>query len=113
MLTMPRSTPRNSVAGVVVPSGIVHRDEKEPLAVLAENEVALALGEAEPLDLVLADDERHDHATFERQQAHPVEPLERQDPVVEGDRGVLAKRGTLVLVPLERFNDLAMHRMAI
>jgi hypothetical protein len=87
--------------------GNVYRDEQEPLAVLAADQIGLPLGPAEPLGLVLSHDERHNDPTIQRTDADPIRPLE-SDVLTHRvrDSGVLTKLGLACLVSLVGFDDL-------
>jgi hypothetical protein len=85
--------------------GDIHRDQEEPFAVMTKHQVSLTLGMGELLSLVLADQDRNDQATGQRPEIHLVQPDESHDSRVVGDRGMLAKLGSLVLVPFVGFTD--------
>jgi hypothetical protein len=101
IFSTPRSTPRKSVVG------IGDRHQQEPLAVAPEHEVALALGPAEPLGLIGAHEERHDHPADQGANADAIRPLEA-DVLAHrvGHGGVRAEVRPHGLVPLVRLDDL-------
>jgi hypothetical protein len=86
--------------------GNIDRHQEEPLAVLSEHQISLALGVREFLGLVLAHDEGDFDPTLESQQADPIGALEGHHPLVEGHRGVGPKLGPLGLVRLGGLADL-------
>lgn len=61
--------------------------KQEPLAILAQDEIALPLGGGKPFLLILAHDHGHENATGERQKRHAVNALEAHQPLVIGDSG--------------------------
>ena len=113
MLMIPRSIPMKSVAGISVLVGDVHRHQQEPLAIEPEHEVRLSLGVGEPLGVVLPHDERHDDATFERQQADAVRALEAHGPLVVDIAAWGRKTGRIDLSRLYASQTFAMQRTAI
>src|SRR5262249_16607669 len=77
----------------------INSNQQKPLPVLPPNEIGLPLVEAESLTLALSHQERHDHATFERQQRDAINVLERHDATVIGHGGVFSENGLDILVP--------------
>ena len=86
--------------------GDVDGHEQEPFAVRPQNEVGLSLGVGERLGLVLPHHDRDDHTSFERQEADPIDPLERHHPLIEGHRGVGSEHRPDRLVSPVRFARL-------
>src|SRR5271157_5594524 len=84
----------------------IDRDQQEPLAVLAEHQVALTLGVGKPFGLILPHDEWYEDSSIQGQQAHFIRTLERHHPLVQWHRGMVAKPRPLVLVALVGFADL-------
>jgi len=79
--------------------GNVDGDDQEPLPVLPKHQVALPLALGQSFGLVASQEEGNKHATFEGQQADPVDTLKAHGPDVVGHRGVRAELGPLALVP--------------
>jgi len=85
--------------------GQVCRGQQEELPA-AIDQVGLSLHPVEPLALVLAIHQGQNHPPAERPQAHLIEPLETQDPLIVDDGPTRPKRRALALVPPEGFDGL-------
>ncbi len=83
--------------------GQVDRNQQEPLAVVAEDEVGLTLGVGKPFGLVLPEYERDEQPTVERPEIHTIQADESHDSRVVSDCGVLAKLRPLVAIPFVHF----------
>src|SRR5262249_16579748 len=84
----------------------LNRHKQKPLAVLAPDQIALAVFSVESLGLVLAHDDRNDDPAFEGQQGNTVNSLERHQPLVIRDTGVFLESGAYGFVPAVGFADL-------
>src|SRR5262245_61865712 len=80
--------------------------KQKPLAVLAPEEIALAVFSIESFGLVLAHDNRNDGSAFERQQGNTVNSLEGHQALVIRDAGVFPEAGAYGFVPAIGFADL-------
>src|SRR5882672_5874964 len=86
--------------------GQINGYEQKPFAVLASDQIALAVLEMKPLGLVLAHHDRDDHPAFERQQRDAVNALERHQPLVIWDARVFLESGAFGFVSAIGFADL-------
>src|SRR5215831_5993330 len=84
----------------------LNRHEQKPLAVLAPEEIALAVFSVESLGVVLAHDYRNFDPAFERQQGDSINSLERHHALVVRDAGVFLEARANGFVPAVGFADL-------
>jgi hypothetical protein len=86
----------------------VYRDEQEPLAIIAENKVALSLGETEALGLILAHQVGDDNAPCQRGNTDAINTA-KTDVLAPAkrDSGVFAEAWPLALVSLVGFDHLS------
>ncbi len=80
--------------------------KQKPLAVLAPEEIALAVFSIESLGLVLAHDNRNDGSAFESQQGNTVNSLESHQPLIIRDAGVILEARAFGFVAAVGFADL-------
>src|SRR5215468_9207918 len=80
--------------------------KQKPFAVLAPEEIALAVFSVEALGLVFAHDERNDGPAFERQQRYAINALERHRALVVRDAGVFLEARANGFVPAIGFANL-------
>src|SRR5262245_38705497 len=79
---------------------------QKPLAILAPEEIALAVFSVESLGLVFAHYDRNDDPAFERQQGNAINSLERHQALVVRDAGVFLEAWAYGFVPAVSFADL-------
>src|SRR5262249_5837205 len=95
-----------SVAGAGATSGVLTVTSKKPLAVLALEEITLAMFSVESFGLVLAHDDRDDGPPFKRQQGNTVNSLEGHQALVIRDAGVFLEARAYGFVSFVGFADL-------
>src|SRR5262249_32987938 len=81
--------------------------EQNPFAVLAPEEIALAVFSVESLGLVFAHDDRNFDPAFESQQGDSINSLERHHALVVRDAGVFLEARANGFVPAVGFADLS------
>jgi len=81
--------------------------KQKPLAVLAPDQIALAVFSVESLGLALAHHDRNEGPAFERQQGNTVNPFERHQPLVVRDAGVFPEARANGFVSAIGFADLS------
>jgi hypothetical protein len=86
--------------------GQVNRAEQKPASVFPQYKIALSCRTSKSLALILAHDERHNHAPAQSKQAYAIKPFETHHALVVGHRSVFAKLRQFVLIPLVRLADL-------
>ena len=80
--------------------------KQKPPAVLAPEEIALAVFSLESLGLVFAHDDRNDGPTFESQQGNTINSLESHQALVIRNAGVFFESGAFGFVSAVSFADL-------
>jgi hypothetical protein len=81
--------------------------KQKPSAVLAPEEIALAVFSAESLGLVFAHDNWNDGPAFKGQQGNTVNPFERHQPLVVRDAGVFPEARANGFISAIGFADLS------
>jgi hypothetical protein len=80
--------------------------KQKPLAILAPEEIALAVFSLESLVLILAHDDRNDSPSFESQQGNTINSLENHQALVIRNAGVFLESGAFGFVSAISFADL-------